>query len=196
MDHSGFRDLKECVKISNNWRNKLDPYSTHLPVLKMLGQLDGIETIVEFGSGPYSTKEFLNTEIYKDLKILYSFESSIEWIKTVASKISDDRFIPIYNVTEQKSLSLFKLIKKIDITFVDGASSEMRIPTVKSAILQKSKIVVVHDTENPDYIEVFDLFRYHHTYSSLNPHTTIFTNSTDVWDLIQKILSEEKVNDN
>jgi hypothetical protein len=70
-----------------------DPSSTHIPVLRHLGQDPKIRHVVELGVGAFSTFSFLDRECFPHLETLTSYESDSAWASPILNeKYGDDRF--------------------------------------------------------------------------------------------------------
>ena len=153
----------------------MDPYGTHLPLLlACAGLVDG--PILELGCGEYSTFALHEICRWKE-RLLVSLEQNPEWL---------ERFLPLqtpWHLVER--VDNWAGCQRVDselwkLAFVDHNDGARRY--LEIGRLAKVPLVVVHDTENRDYI--YDLilpkFKYAYTDSRFSPWTTVVSNSIDV----------------
>jgi hypothetical protein len=122
------------------WVSRLG-YATHIPVMIEIAKRFKIENIVEIGSGPVSTRLFLDKNIFKDVKSLLSFEHNEGWFNKMNKIIKDDR---LEYVLTDKTLDFFNIINGGDLLFLDGLKGH-RIHGLE-VIGKKFKLVVLHDS--------------------------------------------------
>lgn len=117
----------------------MDPYGSHVPVLKAIAP--GIERVVEFGGGKYSTPTFLE---FPDLKKLVTVETNPVWARAIAT---DD---PRHSVITERPYAL-----TYDLILVDDADTmHGRIATLRYVSESKPlSLVVIHDYEHEQYRE-------------------------------------------
>ena len=119
---------------------KIDPYSTHLPVLKRIFDVVKVRKVFEFGPGPYSTKFF--SERAKDL-------ISIEQSRQGWSEVMQEQYpgaVFLFEPEWKRAVELLaKTRKEFDLVFVDGAA-QGRWACVNAAF-DKAEIIVAHDTD-------------------------------------------------
>ncbi len=129
-------------EIMNLKKSKIGTAS-HVPVLVSLARMFNIETVVELGSGPISTRLFLDKSHFKELKSLISYESREGWHKKVKSLIGDDWRLDyrlITNDVEDIDVDLSG-----DLLFLDGLKNHRKYGAQKLG--KNFKFVVIHDKD-------------------------------------------------
>ncbi len=153
----------------------LDPYATHLPVLRALGRHLPIRSVLEFGAGLYSTCEFLNRGSFPHLDSLVSIEDDAGWRKRMADFIDDPRWIcPLVPPID----GLLESPVGFDLIFIDdGLQVSERVLTIK-AVAEASVpcIVVIHDFEQMAYQQAAD-FKHLHFFTQAVPWTAVLWNT-------------------
>ena len=125
----------------------IDPYATHIPILKKLLKVAEVKRVFEFGTGPNSTGLFM-----EHCALVVSVEQQNH---AFAEKFAADhakapnlvvKHIPgIY----AGNVYLARQKKTFDLIFVDGGFHH-RAPNINAAF-RKTSIVVAHDTESSSY---------------------------------------------
>ena len=166
-------------------------YATHLPVLIGLGRRRRIKSVLELGCGHYSTRTFLNTKTFPDLKVLDSFETDDNWATALKDVTTDARAnihvvpAPIARVIENIDLHAYDLI------FVDDSTSEQdRVTTIRALSQHRppASLVVIHDFEVESYIEAARAFRHRYAFKAFNPETgVLWQNGADMRDVLKEI---------
>ncbi len=153
--------------------NKMDPFSTHQPILYSLAlQTEG--PIIEFGCG-YGSTDLLHDICKKKNRLLISLDDNLEWIDIFRKKYLNDGYNSdnsgwhqFYFVPGKKHsgdddpghwlkfLQEFTLLKIItfEICFVDQHPWLGRYETVKY-LKDKAKYIVLHDC---DYFPLYKIF--------------------------------------
>lgn len=167
-----------------------NPYMTHMKVLETIASLrsTSIESAIEFGAGFYSTKIFLDENIFKDLRQLITFESDRKYTESKELCLSDERF-HVWLCSEEDALKHLKILNDVDLIFVDGKSEHMRVKTALAS-KESANIVVVHDMENSYYKELLNekYFKYQIIYNAEIPYTGIFTEDYDIYSELFDLL--------
>jgi hypothetical protein len=132
-------------------------YATHVPVLIEMARNFRIETVVEIGSGPVSTRLFLDKSIFKDLKSLLSFEHYKSWHKEVRKLVGkDNRFN--YILTD-KSLDYYNIIEGGDMLFLDGLKHH-RVYGL-TTLGRNFRFTVLHDSDMQRVVEEVEFDKYY-----------------------------------
>lgn len=176
----------------------VDPYSTHLPMLyRALQATEG--SVVEFGSGPFSTPLLHNT-VCSVSRRLITIEEDGRFVAKLANMA--DEFHEIYHAPTKGVMD--KLISELSkdrygVVFVDHQlpSSEIKEgkpgcyePRAEVALwaLDYADLVVVHDVERPEcFGQTWEQFLEkavcQHVDVTLQPHTGVYakTNWPQDW---------------
>ena len=148
------------------------PGATHISVLAAcIAYTDG--PVLEVGCGENSTP-FLHY-LCKN-RLLVSLENYLPWIQgfeefnTGSHKVI---YVPDY-------AGCHLIDDPWDVVFIDHAPALRRKEDIKR-VADKAKLVVVHDTECPDYRyeEVYPMFKYHLPYKRYAVWTSILSNHID-----------------
>jgi hypothetical protein len=160
-----------------------DPYASHLPVLRLLGEVLPVKSVLELGAGKYSTPTFLDRSIYPGLQDLFSVEPVKEWREKVASVVKlDPRHRVIEDWTEIDP-------DAFDLIFVDsGQTAAERVADIER-IAHTVRPVVIHDFEVHDYQGWFDI---EFVYDQVTPWTAVCWNGKlydrrELWDNLRKL---------
>ena len=166
-------------------------YATHLPVLIGLGRRRRIKSVLELGCGHYSTRTFLNTKTFPDLKVLDSYETDDNWARALSDVTKDIRGnihvvpAPIARVIEKIDLHAYDLI------FVDDSTSEQdRVTTIRALSHHRppASLVVIHDFEVGSYMEAARAFRHRYAFKAFNPETgVLWENGSDMHEALKEI---------
>ena len=166
-------------------------YATHLPVLIGLGRRRKITSVLELGCGNYSTRAFLNTKVFPDLKVLDSYETDDSWAEELKDVTNDARAnihvvpAPMADVIENIDLQAYDLI------FVDDSTSEgHRVATIRALSKHRppKSFIVIHDFEVQSYIDAARSFRNRYAMKSFNPETgVLWQNGAELRDVLKEI---------
>lgn len=161
----------------------MNPYATHLPVLRALGKRLRIGSVLEFGCGLYSTLEFLNRQSFPYLFVVDSVEEDVSWRGRILQEVRDSRLIFLTGAQQ-----MARRIDAYDLIFIDnGRAAVERVPVIRMmAEAQPRGVVVIHDYEAPAYQEAARGFEHRLVYDALTPHTAVLWNGcrpdlTDLW---------------
>jgi hypothetical protein len=131
-----------------------DLYASHLPLLSGLGCIrGGVKSILELGSGMYSTPMFLNRAFYPHVTRMVSVDHNSNWAERVRSTCKDDR-LEMVVTTEPIEPYLSTLdLESFDLIFVDNSDvSFHREATIEYLGVKVMKpLVVIHDFQYPQY---------------------------------------------
>lgn len=154
-----------------NYEPQSSPFATHINLLRAMGP--GIRTVLELGTGEYSTGLFTDRRYYPDLQELISVESDKHWADTAQR---GDRRQKVAFVPEPIEGFLAQIpLELIDLIFCDNsASGERRCATLKwlSENVGRS-LVVAHDYDVPSYAEACKGFDHVFIDDRQSPHTAL-----------------------
>lgn len=145
-------------------------YATHQPILIGLARIHPIRRVLELGSGQYSSKLFLDQNVFPHLEQLVSYEDDPEWRDVVLRAVGeDDRFD--LRLVHAVNESLPADLEGFDMIFVDDSHGmKVRTQTMTRVADQHPRhpIVVVHDfewrpyrhatMERFEHVVIFDTF--------------------------------------
>ncbi len=166
-----------------------DPYASHIPVLKAIGNAATITSVLEFGCGRYSTLTFLDRSIYPFLTALVSYETDVQWKATMEGIVGGDPRVVISVVNRSNGtpptpadMAYFSELGDYDLILIDdGPSDNDRVLTIK-AVCERSpdSIVVIHDWDVLLYREVSrGAFDHIKVYDDISPYTAMLWNGDD-----------------
>jgi hypothetical protein len=155
-------------------------YATHLPILVGFGQHLRIRKVLELGCGDFSSRTFLNSNVFAEVAELKSLETDLAWLQKISTDLkSDTRFKPQFVSTSMAQGIEAIELDEFDLIFVDDSTSaEERRETIREIYRKKpvTCFVVIHDFEVPVYREAAKDFKYRYTFKSLTPQTGIVWN--------------------
>ena len=141
----------------------LDPYASHLPILRSVLALIKPEKVLEFGAGFHSTPCFLERP---ELKRLISVEADPGWRKQVAEHCADDRLV----LRPDKRV----VPAAFDLIFIDdGQNATERLDTIRFVLSQTHPPVVIHDAEVPQYATAIKELATMHSIYPTKPETAV-----------------------
>lgn len=114
----------------------MNPYATHQMTLERLFEEYPIRTVLETGSGRFSTRMFLKQPIER----LVSLENSRRWMKGTGDPRHELRLVKGAMCDDLPKLDF-------DLIFVDDDPLEGRVDTIAAVLSGAPRLVVVHDRE-------------------------------------------------
>ena len=167
-------------------------YATHVPVLLGLAKVKPIRSVLELGAGHYSTKTFLDRRSFPDLQLLHSYETDKSWGIAMKQIIDVDSRASLHVVEGSMASALESVhLGDYDLIFVDDSTNASeRVQTIRT--LRESRVssalVVIHDFEVPEYINVAKPFRYRYSFKAFNPETgVVWQNGFETRHMLKKI---------
>lgn len=159
---------------------------SHIPLLRAISKFLNVKSVIEFGSGIYSLRTFLDKKYFPLLEKIYSYETNKDWINYIKSTFDDCR-LETTLINEYSDINRIYVPGKADIVFLDGPSSQ------RNAIIEKRKnlsdVFILHDCDIPLHKEKLRKFRYKFVYSPPLGfrHTAILSDKINVaeikWDI-------------
>jgi len=132
----------------------LNPYARHVPILVSLARLLRIRSVLEFGSGRFSTIAFLDRSVFPQLEILHSVEDDAAWRNEVLNLAGGDPRLYLELVETPHEAAVQVSPEKYDLILIDDSrSKEYRVKTIECIVGKKPQhaVLVIHDFEIPDY---------------------------------------------
>ena len=159
---------------------RVDKYGTHLPVLRALAKALPIRRVMEFGSGYYSTREFLNRAAFPLLEVLVSVETDARWIEQMRRAIHDPRWLCLRTAPVAAlvpGMDDYDLILVddgvVDVDDGEQGHSSQRVATIRAlANAQPMAVIAIHDYERTAYQRA-GAFEYMHIYAEQTPWTAV-----------------------
>jgi hypothetical protein len=128
-----------------------DPYGSHITFLTSLG--GDVSTVLELGSGLYSTPLFLNRDAFPKVTRVVSVEHNQVWADKVSTFCTDERLTLIVTPEPIEGYLATLTLDEFDLIFVDNSDGQDgRIKTIEylGEKAARSK-VVIHDFEHDFY---------------------------------------------
>lgn len=153
---------------------------SHIPVLKAIGEVKNIKSVIELGTGLFSLKTLLDKNIFRHIEKIYSYETSDFWIEYMKSQFSDNRWeIHIIKSIDEMAKDMRK-VAPVDMVFVDGIYDHRLY--VLNHLKDLSDLFVLHDCELDCFRDIMENgFKYKFVYESPEyRHTAIFSQTIDV----------------
>ncbi len=155
-----------------NLKKSRPGHASHVPVLICLADIYDIETVVEIGAGPISTRLFLDKRYFKDLKSLISYEHREGWYKKVLNLIGEDERLDLRLITNDTDD--INPDHSGDLLFLDGLKRH-RIYGAQT-LGKNFKFVIIHDKDITGVS-----FKYKWVYRpDRYPLTVVMSNTIDV----------------
>ena len=109
--------------------------------------------------------------------MLHSYETDNGWATTMKEVIDGDSRASL-NVVDGYMASVLERVNpdEYDLIFVDDSNNASeRVRTIKALAESRavSPLIVIHDFEVPDYINVARQFRYRYSFKAFNPETGV-----------------------
>lgn len=133
------------------------PYATHLPVLVALGRTLPVRSVLELGTGDFSTACFLDTAVFPHLERLVSVENDVAWGERMRPLLERDERAVLHVVdgTVSDALDRAELAPSgFDLVFCDDSTSaDERSRTIATVAERcgRNTVVVIHDFEVEPY---------------------------------------------
>lgn len=146
-------------------------FATHLNLLRAIGP--GIRSVLELGTGEYSTSLFTNRRYYPDLVELISVESDKHWME-IAPRSDPRQKMAFVPEPIEPFLAMIPL-DKVDLIFCDNsASGERRCATLRWLAGHVTRsLVVAHDYDVPSYADACRGFDHAIVDDRQSPHTAL-----------------------
>lgn len=161
-----------------------DGIGSHREMLADIARAYQIRSVVEFGLGAYSTDVFLNREVYKNLRVLITFEHDMSYVLDSlknaprGATLRDRRWrIILCHYGEFASA----LMTTPDLCFIDSGPTLERRAELCGALHPGAGIYVLHDYTSP----LFDGFVKQFKYRAARPetHTIALSNKRTLEEL-------------
>jgi hypothetical protein len=128
-----------------------EAYATHSPILVGVAAAFRPESIIEFGSGDFSTASFVDEAAFPSIRRVDSYENDREWFDQVRQKLSSSRLVNFHFVAGD----MYKAVRAAnpaaaDMIFIDDSSTtRARVSTVEEVARScgTRPLVVLHDND-------------------------------------------------
>lgn len=117
-------------------------WGSHQPALRAIAKFMPIRSVIEFGSGPYSTDLFLDPEAFPLLESLTSFEHNSEWAGIVVMG-NDQRHQLI--IASPENFAARSAGMKADFVFLDSGPTMAERLTLVPHCLTLAPVFAMHD---------------------------------------------------
>ena len=151
-------------------RTHANPYATHLPVLSAVASVIKVRSVLELGSGPFSTSLFLDRRMFPDLEKLTSYEDDPSWAAAVTERVGTDPRLD-FRVVESVSHSVPADVGDYDLVFIDDSRLTVeRTQTIESVAAMAPKgLVAIHDFELRSYRHAAKVFDHRRIFRTFTP---------------------------
>ncbi len=153
-----------------------NPYATHIPILIGFSRVLKIKRVLEYGGGNFSTRLFLNKEVYPEVTGLTVCENDTAWLETVRGIVHNDgwpRATILSGIDELPA-------DKYDLVFIDADTESHKLDLIKLAGKTRRNITVVHDSEHAPYAQAINnSFQRWFSFAAFNPETAIAWNGAE-----------------
>jgi hypothetical protein len=160
----------------------VNDYATLVPVLVALASRFHIRSVLELGSGRFSTPTVLNRAAFPDLEHLDSLENDPDWAKTVQELVGPDPRLDLRLVDGSIGPAVAKLdVGAYDAVLIDDSTRlEDRVETIKevAARAASSTIVLIHDYEVSEYRIASASFKNRFAFTAFTPQTGALSNGS------------------
>ena len=151
-------------------RTHANPYATHLPVLSAASSVIKVRSVLELGSGPFSTSLFLDRRVFPDLEKLTSYEDDPSWAAVVIERVGPDPRLD-FRMVESVSQSVSADVGDYDLVFIDDSRLPVeRTQTIESVAAMRPKgLVAIHDFELKSYRHAAKVFDHRQIFRTFTP---------------------------
>ena len=175
--------IEKLIRLYKIWKRgprAANDHATNIPVLCALGLLFEVRSVLELGSGLFSTLSFLNKDLFPDLEFIHSYENNPEWHAKVNEQTRRDNRITLTYVDGPLAVLVPGIeLSTYDLIFIDdGTKAAVRAESIKAVVRHHSphNVIVVHDFDVETYIRAAEGVSKQFTMKAYNPHTGI------LWD--------------
>lgn len=131
-----------------------DHCASHLPVLALAARVAPIRKVVEFGSGRFSTRAFLDRRLFPDLESLTSYEDDEKWAQRARELVSPDTrwaLRPVSDTGASARLIYAGGVSGADLVLVDnGRDRASKRGVLVEALFRTdfAGLVLLHDADD------------------------------------------------
>ena len=154
-----------------------EPYATHVPILVGVAAAFKPKSIIEFGSGAFSTVSFLDEAAYPSIRIVDSYENNRDWFDQMRQKLPSSKRVNLHFVEGEmyKAVSTAKP-SAADLIFIDDSpTAKARVPTVEEVARScgTQPLVVLHDNDLRVLRRATRKFEHRISISTFNPQCSV-----------------------
>jgi hypothetical protein len=159
---------------------------SHLDAIRKICRTKKIIKALEFGSGEISTIGFLNKKICPDLKHLISIEDIEKWYNKIKLIVKDERWEYRFVQDEISMIPVFKENINIDLILIDSQSVKGRVYILTALLKDPTPFIILHDSEQPDYLHILESFKYSYFPETISPHKVgVVSNMLNLKEIFQ-----------
>lgn len=180
IGEASYATLKAAIAPKPRGIMPVTPYASHTPVLVAIARLLPIRSILECGSGQYSTKLFLDRALFPHLRRLTSFEDDARWAERVRAEVGHDPRVKIIDTGGPVADAVSRLdVRGYDLIFIDDSCSvSARAQTIRAVATQQPPLacVVIHDFEVLQYRVAASPWKHRRRFDAFRPNTGLLWN--------------------
>lgn len=159
---------------------------SHIPLLRRVAKFFDIKSVIEFGTGIYSLRTFLDKKYYPNLEKINSYETEEVWGHYVKKNVKDARWEMTFMGKTIDGPDKVKFDYPVDLVFVDGTDDHRSLILKKYKFL--SNLFILHDCDASFHKCLIKEFKYSFVYVPPKyRHTAILSDIIDVskisWDI-------------
>jgi hypothetical protein len=160
-------------------------YGSHVPVLLTCLHLTK-GPVLEMGAGFYSTALL---SLYSGSRYCRTIESNFLWLEKVRS------FFPVYSEPQLEHGHDMQWVESYNTAIIDDRLWEIALIDQEEAyrkesirrLRRQSRLIILHDTENPTFENSLKDYRYYYDFKELYPYTSV-ASETDNLDWLKESL--------
>lgn len=168
----------------NRVKRSTNPYATHIPLFIGLGRILNARSVLELGSGLYSTGLFLNQDIFPQLTSVRSIENDSVWAAEMIKAFHGVPRVELVQIGGQVSDYVHSQTRlDYDLIFIDDSTEAIDRAATIRAVVEKAPhnaVIVIHDYENKVYQKAAGIMPYQYRFKAFNPNTGFLWNQKNL----------------
>jgi len=175
------------------------PYATHIPVLVGVAAAFRPRSVVEFGSGDFSTLTFLDQVAFPNVLRVESYENNLEWMHRVQAKLGGNprAVCHFFDGRMRDAVSGANLVEA-DLIFIDDSPSGWeRAHTINelARVRLDRPITIVHDYDLPAIRVACRRFEHRFAFTTFTPQCcAVWNGNPDRKVLLESVSSKLQEN--
>ncbi|WP_344329742.1 hypothetical protein [Aeromicrobium halocynthiae] len=139
-----------------------------------LARVAHISSVLELGSGAFSTPQFLDRRVFPALAALTSLEDDADWLSTVAESTGSDPRLDL-RLVQKVCTSVPNGLDQFDLIFIDDSRTfAERSQTIRAVLSEKPRgLVAIHDFEHRAYRKAAKGFDHRFTFKAYTPQVAV-----------------------
>ena len=126
-----------------------NPYATHVPILVGVAAACSPRSLIEFGSGTFSTLSFQDEVAFPSLQRVDSYENNRQWFEQVREGLTSNSCVNLHYVEGEMYQAVCGAnTSRAEMIFIDDSpTAKARLPTVREVARRcgTEPCVVLHD---------------------------------------------------